>query len=137
VTAAVSQAWRASTGCAGLGPSLFFSEQAADITEAKQLCSRCAVAAECASASRRNREPFGVWGGEEHGDGCGSVNAVVGMSDQRLVELFASANPRSRAIDVLHRVDVSTTSAYRYLARALQLGLVERRGRSLYPAPRR
>jgi Transcription factor WhiB len=137
VTAAGSQAWRASAACAGLGPSLFFSEHPTDIAAAKQLCSRCVVADECAAAARRNREPLGVWGGEEYGDRCAPTTAGVGISDQRLVELFASASPRSRAIDVLHRVDVSTASAYRYLARAIQLGLVERRGRSLYPAPRR
>ena len=61
---------------------------------------------------------------------------TVGVSDRRLVELFAAASPRRRAIDVLHRLDVSTATAYRYLARAIQLGLVEKRGRNLYPISR-
>ncbi len=132
-----SDAWRALAACAGLGPSLFYSEHPTDVAAAKAVCSGCPVAAECASAARRNGEAFGVWGGSEPADRRGAPVIAVGVSDRRLVELFATASQRSRAIDVLHRLDVSTASAYRHLARAIQLGLVEKRGRNLYPATRR
>lgn len=132
-----SEAWRTSAACVGLGPSLFYSEHPADVAAAKSLCSSCLVASQCAAVARSNAEPFGVWGGEEPSDRRVASASVLAVSDRRLVELFAAASPRARAIDVLHRVDVSSASAYRYLARAIQLGLVEKRGRNLYPAARR
>lgn len=116
-----SQAWRALAACAGLGPSLFYSEDLADQAAARSICATCPVASDCAAIAHRCREAFGVWGGEGPTESCITSLATVGVSDRRLVELFAAASPRCRAIDVLHRLDVSTASAYRYLARAIQL----------------
>lgn len=131
-----SQAWRTFAACAGLGPSLFYSEQPADHAAARSICARCSVTSDCATTARRYAEAFGVWGGEDPAERCITSAVTVGVSDRRLVDLFSAASPRCRAIDVLHRLDVSTASAYRYLARAIQLGLVEKRGRNLYPVSR-
>ena len=131
-----SQAWRALAACAGLGPSLFYSEHSADQAAARWICATCSVTSDCAATARRCGEAFGVWGGEDPAERCITSAVTVAVSDRLLVELFTAASPRCRAIDVLHRVDVSTASAYRYLARAIQLGLVEKRGRNLYPVSR-
>ena len=63
-----SEAWRTLAACAGLGPSLFYSEHPADVAAAKSLCSSCPVASDCAAVARTNGETFGVWGGEEPSD---------------------------------------------------------------------
>ncbi|MCB9404361.1 MAG: hypothetical protein H6519_07980 [Microthrixaceae bacterium] len=57
------------------------------------------------------------------------------LSDDELRELLADADPDRPAVaQLLERVPLSTAGAYLYLARARELGLVERRGRMLYPA---
>ena len=59
------------------------------------------------------------------------------VTDCELVDVLGAANPRVRAIDVLRRrFDLKPDVAYKYLVRAMRLGLVERRGRNLYPARR-
>ena len=136
MSAVRSRTWRTLAACAGFGPTLFYSEAPADVAAAKAVCAACCVAAECAATARANGEAFGVWGAEQPTDRSILPAVTAAVSDRQLVELFAAASPRRRAIDVLHVLDVSTASAYRYLARAIQLGLVEKRGRNLYPAAR-
>ncbi len=87
---------------------------------------------------------MGVWGGRteiERAPQCGDPSPIVGrprlISDAELVALLAAAHPSTCASDVLRRhPDISTASVYRYLITALRLGLVEQRGRSLYPVRR-
>ncbi len=44
--------------------SLFFSEETAEIAQAKSVCAECPVLAQCLEAALQRREPCGVWGGQ-------------------------------------------------------------------------
>ena len=50
--------------CQRVDPELCFSEQPADLEQAKVHCRRCPVRGFCLSGAVERREPFGVWGGE-------------------------------------------------------------------------
>jgi WhiB family transcriptional regulator, redox-sensing transcriptional regulator len=54
---------RCATGDATL-VSLFFSEDPAEIAQAKSLCQTCPLREPCLQGAVQRREPFGVWGGE-------------------------------------------------------------------------
>jgi hypothetical protein len=59
------------------------------------------------------------------------------ITDSDLVATFTAADPNALAIEVLRRrFDLKPDVAYKCLARAVRLGLVERRGRNLYPTGR-
>lgn len=55
--------WMADGLCAQVDPELFFPEKGGSPVEAKQVCDRCAVRAECLEAALARRERYGVWGG--------------------------------------------------------------------------
>lgn len=55
--------WTDRALCAQTDPEGFFPEKGGSTFEAKQICVRCEVRAECLSLALRNREPYGVWGG--------------------------------------------------------------------------
>src|SRR6266699_6813665 len=50
--------------CQREDPELWFSEQPADLEQAKTHCRGCPVRGFCLSGAVERREPFGVWGGE-------------------------------------------------------------------------
>ena len=50
--------------CQRENAELWFSEQPADLEQAKVHCRRCPVRGFCLSGAVERREPFGVWGGE-------------------------------------------------------------------------
>ncbi len=50
--------------CHTADPQLFFSEDEVQVAEAKSLCSRCPVRAQCLNGAQSRQEPVGVWGGE-------------------------------------------------------------------------
>jgi WhiB family transcriptional regulator, redox-sensing transcriptional regulator len=50
--------------CQSENAELWFSEQPADLEQAKVHCRRCPVRGFCLSGAVERREPFGVWGGE-------------------------------------------------------------------------
>jgi WhiB family redox-sensing transcriptional regulator len=50
--------------CQRENPELWFSEQPADLEQAKVYCRRGPVRGFCLSGAVERREPFGVWGGE-------------------------------------------------------------------------
>ena len=139
--------WRSAAACVGIGPSVFYDPAAVMAIEAKRVCGSCPVAVECRTHARHVGEPFGIWGGETEAERSAAVRAgqvaagCVGpppmVTDAELVDVLGAANPRVRAIDVLRRrFDLKPDVAYKYLVRAMRLGLVERRGRNLYPARR-
>jgi WhiB family redox-sensing transcriptional regulator len=43
---------------------LFFSDDPADVAEAKAMCASCVVRSRCLAGAIERREPVGVWGGE-------------------------------------------------------------------------
>jgi len=60
--------WRSSAACLTHDPELFFPVGESDtsrpqIREAKAVCARCPVAAECLEYVLDTRQDFGVWGG--------------------------------------------------------------------------
>ena len=50
--------------CQREDPELWFSEQPADLEQAKTHCRGCPVRGFCLSGAVERREPYGVWGGE-------------------------------------------------------------------------
>ena len=48
---------------------VFFSEELADISEAKRICAGCPVIAPCLEGAIARAEPCGVWGGQLFNDG--------------------------------------------------------------------
>ena len=54
---------RCATGDATL-VSLFFSEDPAEVAQAKALCHTCPLREPCLEGAISRREPVGVWGGE-------------------------------------------------------------------------
>jgi len=50
--------------CQRENAELWFSEQPADLEQAKVHCRRCPVRGSCLSGAVERHEPYGVWGGE-------------------------------------------------------------------------
>ena len=50
--------------CQRENPELWFSEQPADLEQAKVHCRGCPVRGFCLSGAVERHEPYGVWGGE-------------------------------------------------------------------------
>src|SRR5687767_1602600 len=65
--AANQPSWFKQAACRGMGPALFFVErgETAKLREAKAICARCPVTAECLelSCSSNETRAYGVWGG--------------------------------------------------------------------------
>lgn len=58
--------WVDDAACAGEDPALFFpavGQHGAAISEAKAICARCPVKADCLDYALRHREEHGIWGG--------------------------------------------------------------------------
>lgn len=140
MTAASGDGWRAVAGCTDLGPSLFYDPATASIARAKAICARCPARCDCAAKAVEAGE-FGVWGGLTEEERLQLVPGRRGpkpaLADADLTRLFRRADPTLRALVVLTRSrDLGPRSAYVYLARARELGLVERREGRLYPVSR-
>lgn len=65
--------WRDQAACIGLDPELFFPIGASgptllQVEEAKAVCARCPVVAECLDRAIHGHEAFGVWGGMDEGE---------------------------------------------------------------------
>jgi WhiB family redox-sensing transcriptional regulator len=60
--------WRLVAACRAADPDLFFPPSASgrsveQIAQAKRICARCTVRAECLAFALRARHAHGVWGG--------------------------------------------------------------------------
>jgi WhiB family redox-sensing transcriptional regulator len=55
--------WQERALCAQTDPEAFFPEKGGSTKEAKRICSRCPVRAECLDYALAHDERFGVWGG--------------------------------------------------------------------------
>lgn len=60
--------WTDHAACRGVDPELFFPVSTRgpaqeDVAEAKRVCARCPVAAECLAWALRAGESAGIWGG--------------------------------------------------------------------------
>ena len=61
--AAIEDDWRNLALCQQTDPEAFFPEKGGSTREAKKVCGRCEVRAECLELALENRELHGVWGG--------------------------------------------------------------------------
>ena len=55
--------WQERALCAQTDPEAFFPEKGGSTREAKRICSRCEVRAECLEYALAHDERFGIWGG--------------------------------------------------------------------------
>jgi WhiB family redox-sensing transcriptional regulator len=55
--------WQERALCAQTDPEAFFPEKGGSTREAKKVCQRCEVRAECLEYALANDERFGIWGG--------------------------------------------------------------------------
>lgn len=134
-------AWRTEAACRGTDPALFYDPHPAAVGAAKAVCVACPVRGACHDHAVAHGEQFGVWGGlaaEERPAPPPRSAPAPGpsplVSDDELYDLFSDADPTRPALDALldHRW-LPTATAYKTLERAVRLGVVERRGRALFP----
>ena len=55
--------WQERALCAQTDPEAFFPEKGGSTREAKKICTRCEVKAECLEFALAHDERFGIWGG--------------------------------------------------------------------------
>lgn len=55
--------WQELGTCAQTDPDAFYPEKGGSVREAKAVCNRCPVTAECLDYAIRRDERYGVWGG--------------------------------------------------------------------------
>jgi hypothetical protein len=131
--------WRALAACAGTDPATFYSETPKALAAAKAICRGCEVREQCGAHAIETREAFGVWGGlsaDERARLRGPIRRGPDptVNDNDLVNLFTTTNPRALARVALEAThEISRQTAYKYLRRARDLGLVELRAGSFYP----
>lgn len=102
-------------------PELWFSDQPADISEAKRLCSNCEVFPRCRADAIENNESWGVWGGLSARERDGDISTAP-ISDERYVNATGTVR-RMRALacngftqaDLSRRLGMSEYSANNYL----------------------
>jgi WhiB family redox-sensing transcriptional regulator len=139
--------WRRFAACRGLPTALFYPRPDAPAGEALAVCSRCPVRAVCEQHAVAEGEEFGIWGGRtetERARIARSANPTRGprrrgpaaaVTDDDLIDLVWHLDPKQPAADqIRRRLGVSIPTAYKYLHRAMRLGVIEQRGRHLYPA---
>ncbi|TAK89401.1 MAG: WhiB family transcriptional regulator [Burkholderiaceae bacterium] len=55
--------WQERALCSQTDPDAFFPEKGGSTREAKRICARCEVKAECLEYALGHEERFGIWGG--------------------------------------------------------------------------
>ena len=55
--------WQERALCAQTDPEAFFPEKGGSTREAKRICARCEVKAECLAYALEHDERYGIWGG--------------------------------------------------------------------------
>ena len=140
----MTASWRARAACHGAATALFFPEADAEPVEALEICGRCHVRAECEEYASGHAEEFGVWGGrtetarrldrpQSDPDRPCRPGPQPAVDDARLIELLRELDPGAPAApQVLARLRVSVPAVYKYLNRAMALGVAEHRGRHIY-----
>lgn len=62
-TQAPRPSWRNQAACRGMDADLFYPDRGESLAEARAVCRRCPVQAECLGTAVAQGERFGVWGG--------------------------------------------------------------------------
>ena len=140
-------AWMARAACRGMPPARFYPPPGAATAAALAVCARCPVRVECDQHADATGEDYGIWGGRPEADrarapspqpvtlGRRSPGPPPAIDDDHLIDLVRSLDPDEPAApQLLDRLRVSVPTAYKYLHRARRLGVVERRGRHIYPS---
>lgn len=133
--------------CRGMPPARFYPPPGTDTAAALAVCARCPVRVECDQHAEATGEEYGIWGGRPETDRARDPSpqpaAVLrrppgpppALDDDHLIDLVRSLDPDEPAApQLLDRLRVSVPTAYKYLHRALRLGVAERRGRHIYPS---
>lgn len=60
--------WRRDAACADEDPELFFAGDDDAVRQAKEVCARCPVRAQCLETALAVNEMHGVWGGMAEGE---------------------------------------------------------------------
>jgi WhiB family redox-sensing transcriptional regulator len=139
-----AERWRSRAACRGTNPALFYDLHPDAIDAAKAVCARCPVRTQCRAQAVAAGEEFGVWGGLAADErptppltGPRGRGPAPRIGDDELYDLFANADPERPALDqLLEHIWLPTATAYTTLDRAVRLGVVERRGRGLFPLRR-
>jgi len=142
-----ARGWRRSAACRGLPTALFYPPADAPACEPLAVCARCPVRAACEQHAVAEGEEFGIWGGRTETERARIARSAdtarrprrrgpaAGVSDDDLLDLVWHLDPKQPAADqIRRRLGVSIPTAYKYLHRAMRLGVIEQRGRHLYPA---
>jgi WhiB family redox-sensing transcriptional regulator len=140
-------AWMARAACRGMPPARFYPPSGAATAAALAVCAGCPVRVECDQHADATGEEYGIWGGRPEIDrarapspqpvtlGRRSPGPPPALDDDHLIDLVRSLDPDEPAApQLLDRLRVSVPTAYKYLHRARRLGVVERRGRHIYPS---
>jgi WhiB family redox-sensing transcriptional regulator len=87
--------WTEQALCAETSPEVFFPSMGGSITEAKKICKRCAVQAQCLTYALENSERFGVWGG---------------LSDRERARIARNPRKLKKFLEDIQKQDVSVPS---------------------------
>ena len=87
--------WTEKALCAETNPEVFFPSMGGSIAEAKKVCKRCIVQAECLTYALDHSERFGIWGG---------------LSDRERAKLARNPRKLKKFLEEIQRRDVSTAS---------------------------
>lgn len=144
-----ASSWARSAACHGFPVGMFFPPTDQSAGGALEVCGRCRVRDECDRHAVAAGEEYGIWGGRTETDRAAANPSEAlpmvaaqrrrsgpppALSDDDLIELVRSLDPElPAAAQVLERIGVSVPTAYKYLRRGLRLGVVEQRGRHIYP----
>lgn len=60
--------WMDGASCASVDPELWFPENGRNPKDARKICARCPVAAQCREYALTNNERFGIWGNTSERD---------------------------------------------------------------------
>ncbi|WP_226343715.1 WhiB family transcriptional regulator [Agilicoccus flavus] len=86
--------WAPRAACGNTDPDALFVQGAAQ-QQAKQICAKCPVVAECLADALDNRTEFGVWGGMTERERRAMLRRHPGIASWR--ELFRGADHRRSA----------------------------------------
>ena len=139
--------WRTFAACRGLPAAMFYPTTDAAAGKALAVCARCPVRAVCEQHALAAGEEYGIWGGRTETErarvtrcndaprGPRRRGPASALTNEDLLDLVWHLDPRQPAAEqIRRRLGVSIPTAYKYLHRAMRLGVIEQRGRHLYPA---
>ena len=152
----VTSDWLHHAACRHLDTNVFFPDTDIGEHAAQRICATCTVRNSCAAYALEHDELRGVWGGLTERDrrrirraawdtaATQDANPPLRrpgprpvLTDTQLAAVFAVMDTtRPAAQQLREQLAVSTPTIYKYLDRARSLGVVEHRGRNLYPRPR-